>query len=198
MLPDYPRLKERATKLLMNHLKNMRLRHSSILPQISNAVQHEGEALAYKDVDGKETQTQFRKFEADVELSREHMKQGRFEETLEAFGGMARSFAEQQEKHLIDAVSRAAEASGNVTAAVGPLTKEHLLESLRKVQWGFDPATGEARRPDLILSPEGLEKYKSRFEEWHRDPEFLAQVDAIEQQQRKDWHDRESRRRVVD
>lgn len=198
MLPDYPKLKERAIMLLTMHVRNMRLRHSSILPQISTAVQHEGERLAYRDVDGNENRTQPKQFEASVQLTKDEMRQGRFEDVLHKFGEMARIFSQEQEKYILEEVAKSAEAIGNVTDAKGEMTKEHLLESLRKVQWGFDPATGEPQRPELFLSPEALEKYRSRFESWQRDPEFLAELADIEKQQRIDWNDRESRRRLVD
>ena len=198
MLPDYPRLKERATKLLTMHVRNMRLKHSSILPQISTAVQHEGERFAYRDVDGNENRPQPKQIEASVQLTRDEMRQGRFEDVLQKFGEMARVFSQEQERHILEEVAKSAEAIGNVTDAQGELTKEHILESLRKVQWGFDPVTGEPQRPALFLSPKSIEKYRSRFESWQRDPEFLAELDAIEKQQRIDWHDRESRRRLVD
>ena len=185
--------------VLIQYVKNMVQRHSPILGEISTSIQHEGESLDYSDVEGNQRQTEHRTLEAGVEMSNREMKQGRFADVFQKFDErMAKVFALQQEKHLIEEVSRAAEGAGNVTHAAGSLTKEVLLEALDNLQWEFDPATGAPHGFSLLLSAEALEAYRSSLEEWQEDPGFLSALEAIEEQKRAEWNGRESRRRLVD
>ena len=198
MLPDFPNIKRKVGSLLRSHVKEEIFRRSPILKQIHQTVQHEGYGGTYKEVEGKEHQITYEKISAEFSMTRDEMRNGSFQTIVSKFDDIAETFAEAQSQILFATVSEAAESVGNVVDAKGKLTKEAFLELVGKVEWGFDPQTGEPRRPTLVVHPETLEKIRDDMEKWQQDPHFLTAMSEIEQQQRLNCHDRESRRRLAD
>ena len=198
MLPDYPSIKKKVNSLLRRYLKEEIARRSPILKEIRQTVQHEGRSGTYEDVDGRESPIEYKEVTAAFSLTRDEMRQPNFQLVLSKFAEMAETFAEEQSKMLFDTVSEAVESVGNVVDAKGKSTKEAFLELMRKMQGDFDPQTGEPRRPTMVLHPDTMAKIKDDLESWEQDPDFMAAMSEIEQQQRLDWRDRESSRRLVD
>ena len=198
MLPDYPRIKRKVDTLLKRHLTEEIFRCAPILRGIRRTVQHEGSEHASGDVDGRESAIEYKEITAGLSMTRDEMRQGNLQSIMSKFEEMADTFAAEQSKILFGTVSEAAESVGNTVDAKGRLTKEAFLECLRKMQWSFNRQTGEPQHPTMVLHPKTFEKYKADLESWGEDPEFVAAMSAIEQQQRLDWRDRESRRRLVD
>ncbi len=198
MLPDYPSVKQKTSSLLRRYLKEEIVRRSPILKEIRQTVQHEGCEGTFGDVDGRESPIEYKEVTAGFSLTRDEMRQPDFQLVLSKFAAMAETFAEGQSRILFDTVSEAAESVGNVVDAKGKLTKETFLELMRKMQGDFNPQTGEPQRPTMVLHPDTLAKITADLESWETDPEFMAALSAIEQQQRLDWRDRESSRRLAD
>lgn len=161
-------------------------------------MQHEGREGIYGDVDGRESPIEYEEVAADFRLTRDEMRQPNFQVVLSKFAEMAETFAAGQSRMLFATVSEAAESVGNVVDAKGKLTKEAFLELMRKMQRDFNPQTGEPQGPTMVLHPDTLAKIKDDLESWEQDPEFMAALSAIEQEQRLDWRDRESSRRLAD
>ncbi|MCY3706535.1 MAG: hypothetical protein OXH08_13735 [Gammaproteobacteria bacterium] len=198
MLPDYPSIKKKVDILLMRYLKEEIFRRSPILKEIRQTVQHEGRKGTYGDVDGRENPIEYKKVAAGFSLTRDEMRQPNFQVVLSKFDEVAETFAAGQSKTLFATVSEAAESVGNVVDAKGKLTKEAFLELMRKMQCDFNPHSGEPQRPAMVLHPDTLAKIGDDLKSWKQDPEFMAALSAIEQQQRLDWRDRESSRRLAD
>lgn len=198
MLPDYPRVKQKVHSLLLNRTKEGIRGRSPVIARIRRTVQHEGSEGTYEDVDGRQNQIGYEEFVASSSLTRDEMRHGSFQDIVSKFDEMAETFAEAQSKMLFATVSEAAESVGNVVDAGGKLTKEVFLEMRRKMPLDFDPHTGEPQYPTMVLHPETYEKIKHDLESWGQDPEFLAEMSAIDEEKRLDWRDRESRRRLVD
>ena len=198
MLPDYPSIKKKVNSLLMRYVKHEMVRHSPILKEIRQTVQHEGREGTYGDVDGRENSIDYKEVVARFSLTRDEMRRPDFQPVVSKFAKMAETFAAEQSKMLFATISKATASVGNVVDAKGNLTKEAFLEMERKRQWSFNPQTGEPHRPTMVLHPDTLAKIRDEFESWEQDPEFKAARSAIAQQQRLDWRDRESRRRLAD
>ena len=198
MLPDFPNIKRKVGSLLRRHLKEEISRRSPILKQIHQTVQHEGYGGTYKEVEGQEHQIAYEEITAELAMTRDEMRYGSFQTIMSKFDEIAETFAKAQSKILFATVSEAAESVGNVVDAKGKFTKEAFLELAGKVEWSFDQQTGRPRRPTLVVHPETLEKIRDDMEKWQQDPHFLTAMSEIEQQQRLNCHDRESRRRLAD
>ena len=88
--------------------------------------------------------------------------------------------------------------TGNVVDAEGkPISYELLLRTLETIQLDFDD-NGNPLMPTMVVSPEQYEKMKEKIVEWENDPECNKQFEKIINQKRKEWHDRESNRKLVD
>ena len=198
MLPDYPSIKKQVNSLLMRYLRHEMVRHSPILREIRQTVQHEGLERTHGDVDGREGPIDYKEAIARFSLTRDEMRRSDFQPVVSKFARMAETFAAAQSKMLFATVSKATAAVGNVVDARGKPIKEAFLEMERKRQWSFNPQSGEPRPPTLVLHPDTLAKIKNELESWQQDPDFRAALSAIEQQQRLAWRDRESRRRLAD
>ena len=197
MLPDYPNVKRRTNEHFRRRLNQQILKHAPILAQIRRTAQHEGSQGSYEDVDNHENQIAYEKLTADASLTREEMRFGNVETIIVRCDAMARAFAEQLSAILYRTISEAAASAGNVFDAKGELTKETFLEMRRTLQLDFDPHTGDARYPTLLVNPETWERLKPALDSWDQDPEFIAALSEIDQQHKIDWHDRESSRRLV-
>ncbi len=198
MLPDYPHIKKEVQDILLRYLKERVFAHAPILRGIGRTAQHEGDKHPFRDVDGNEDQIEYQEFATCESITRQEMRHGTFQVVLSTYDEMAEAFAEAQSKMLFATVSEAAESVGNVIHANGALTKEKFLELLNTVQRDFHPRTGEPQPLSLVLHPETLARIEHDLESWEEDQHFVAELSAIEQRQRLDWRDRESRRRLVD
>ena len=198
MLPDYPKIKQKADALLKQYFNDQIPEAAPFLKNIGRAVQHEGDEVTYEDVDGREGRIEYESMTAGLEITRDEMRHGSFSAIMAKYKKMAKSLAEDLSKMMFTTVSEAAESVGNVVDAKGKPIREALLEMQRKIQLDFDPRTGEPVQPTIVLHPETFESIKDDLKRLERDPEFLAELSKIRQKQRKDWDDRESRRRLVD
>ncbi|MCK4818719.1 hypothetical protein KA005_23305, partial [bacterium] len=87
--------------------------------------------------------------------------------------------------------------TGNVVDAGGqPLSHELLLKTLETIQLDFDD-NGKPIMPTLVVSPQQYEKIKVKNIEWENDPECQKQFEQMMNRKRKEWHDRESNRKLV-
>ena len=198
MLPDYPRIKQKADALLRQYVKDQIPEVAPLLKGIGRTVQHEGDEGTYEDVDGREGQIEYESIAAGLEITRDEMRHASFSVVIAKCKEMAESLAEDLSKMMFATASEAAESVGNVVDAKGKPIRESLLEMHRKVQLDFNPRTGEPAYPTLVVHPETLEKIKDDLKSLEGDPEFQAELSKIRQKQWMDWCDRESRRCLVD
>ena len=198
MFPDYPNVKKKVDNLMRSHITEQVFRRSPIFSQVRRVRQHEGSRGTYEEVDGKEHQIEYEEMGAAFSLTQDEMRRGSFQDIVLKFEEMAATFAEAQSRMMFAVISNAAESAGNVVDAKGELTKETFLEMRRTMPLEFNPRTGEARYPTMVLHPNTWDKIKNDVESWGEDPEFLADLAAIEQEKGLHWRDRESRRRLVD
>ena len=174
MLPDYPSIKKKVNSLLKRYLKEEVYRHSPILKEIRQTVQHEGCEGTYEDVDGRENPIEYKEIKAGLSMTRDEMRQGNFQLIISKFDEMAKTIVAEQSNILFTTVFAVAESVGNVVDTKGKRTKEAFLEMCRKIQLDFNPHTGEPQYPTIILSPETMAKIKPDLESWGQDSEFFG------------------------
>jgi len=137
----------------------------------------------------------YEKFESSFEVNAEQlakMTDDAWTEklALELFGPLIN----EQHKLLLQRVSEAAEWSGNITNARGPLSGDTLLTMLRMTEISF----GEDGRPEwpTLVVPEGTDL--SKLKEIEGDPAFAAEEESILAVKYTDWRIRQSNRTLVD
>ena len=198
MFPDYPNVKKRVDSLLRSYVYGQVFGRSPIFSEVRRVRQHEGAGGTYEEVDGTEHQIEYEGIAAELTLTRDEMRSGSFQDIVSKFDEAAETFEEAFSKQMFATISEAAESAGNVVDAEGKLTKETFLDLRRTMPLEFDPSTGEARYPTMVLHPDTWDTIKHDIKRWDQDSEFLTELSTIEQQQRLAWRDRESRRRLVD
>jgi hypothetical protein len=198
MLPDYPKVKEEFDVLFTRHVRTEVLRRAPILSQVKRMRQHEGDRWDFSGVDGHEDGGGYAKFESAIELTRSEMRSLTLDGVLAKAGQIAEEFARAQSETLFARVAEATESTGNVVEVGGRLTKEHFLELVRKVETDFDPVTQKPRHPSIVIHPDTWAQIEGEVRRWNDDPGFLAELEKIEDEQRRAWRGRESDRRLVD
>ena len=158
MLPDYPNVKKTVDSLFRKHVHEKVFGRSPIFSEIRRVRQHEGSGGTYEEVDGKEHQIEYEKVAAALSLTPDEMRSGSFQDIVSKFEEVAETFNEAFSQMMFATISKAAESGGNVVDAKGKLTKETFLELRRTMPLEFDPSTGEAQYPTMVLHPETWDK----------------------------------------
>lgn len=111
---------------------------------------------------------------------------------------MAEEMAKQQSQYVFARISEAVEAVGNSVHAGGDFQPEHLLEVLRRKEMSFDPVTLEPTGEFFVVHPDTFKKIEPKLREWEKDPAFRAAHDALMEEKRREWREREASRKLVD
>jgi hypothetical protein len=112
---------------------------------------------------------------------------------------LARDLPGQQAGFLFGKINATAESTGNVTVARGgKFNKAVFLETLQRLEIGFDPATGEATGPSIVIPESRQKEFQNEISSWDDDPEFKRRFDEIMASKKAAWHAREADRKLVD
>ena len=110
----------------------------------------------------------------------------------------AEELREQQSKLVFERMNEVTQKTGNTVDAKGqPLSHDLLLQTLKKMEIDFDDE-GQPIMPTLVVSPTRYEKFKKKIVEWEKDPKCQDNFNKLIESKRKEWHDRESNRKLVD
>jgi hypothetical protein len=198
MLPDFPDVKRLVSKAMARATAQEVGVAEPLLREIRHQRVHEGRAATLTRADASTDRFDFRVATAEVVVPAEQMRHVTPAQLLEQVRTVARQFAEQQSRHMFETLTRVIEASGNVVAVGADGGKAAFLEMERRRETDFDPKTLEPSAPTLVLHPTQIESFKAQFEEWHRDPEFVAERERIRYIKLEEWRAREDRRKLVD
>lgn len=167
---------------------------------IRERVQHEGSTLDNTPFEGPREQVQFQQFSGEFSIDyRELIKSlNSIEYLKKKMDEIAESFIAQKDGLVISKINEATERTGNVVDGRGrPFSPELLFEALEKMQIDFDDA-GNPIMPTVALHPSMFEKVREKLPEWEANPEFTKRHEAIIEAKRREWLDRENRRKLAD
>ena len=194
MLPDFPELKKAFEEGIIKYY-HLKLRNHPLFRGIKYEHLNEGSHALY--------QNQNRNY--SVEIKPDEISEG-FSATrdeiidkgpklfIEMVDSFHQTSVKEMARRMYASAAEAIEKVGNVVDCKGkPLTKEHLLALLEKVEIDFTP-DGDPIMPTLHLSP----KFRSLIQEWETDKNFAEKIDLLIEQKREDWNARESNRKLVD
>jgi hypothetical protein len=80
---------------------------------------------------------------------------------------------------------------------IGELKFEQILEVWEKMEIDFD-GDGKPRWPTIVLQPDAQAEIRAKLPKWHEDPEFRKKWEELIERKRKEFDEREARRRLVD
>ena len=199
MFPDFVRAKARAQREFLRRVERQVPKLSPLLQGIAKFRQHEGRESQLTRLDDSRETTNYRRAEFSFTMSREEHKHFDPSSLIEKLVGAAKKIGEDQTKHMLEAVGKAADEVGNVVHADGELTQDKFLEILRKVAMDFDPKTLEiAPGFQWVMHPDMAARVVPQVQAWEEDPEFNAKYEHLMELKREEWRDREARRKLVD
>lgn len=198
MLPDFPQIKQRLEHEI--HQKILAETKDPLLSRIPRHELHEGHAMSTGDVHGhtRTTDLEEHTFEftitpADVITNGPDAYATKYRIALTQHNDALSKYFFTHMKKINDETGNSIDARGQ------PLSKELLLEALRRLEWTFnDDGTVDKSSLTLIVNPQIGKILQTQGPTWENDPDFIKAYNEIETQQRKDWRDRESNRRLVD
>jgi hypothetical protein len=74
---------------------------------------------------------------------------------------------------------------------------QQILDLWEKMEIEFD-AKGMPIWPQVVLNSRGFAEFKEKFPKWEQDPECRTKWDDLVKRKRKEFGEREARRRLVD
>lgn len=198
MLPDFPDVKRFAQRQFLRAVQRQIPEHEPILRGIKSSRAHEGTTALLTRADATSANINFQEATAELSVSREQMRSITAEQLMEHIVSMSRQFADHQVRQLFSRVSEAVEEIGNSVSARELGAKEAFLEMNRRLEVSFDPETLEPMNQVIVLHPSQVVSFKAQVDEWQQDPEFVAEMNRIRQQQLEAWRAREDSRKLVD
>jgi hypothetical protein len=197
MLPDFPKLKVR---LMDRHIRDVRAKVDAKMPVVSRirAVRfHEGDCFSFERDDGVVESKGFVDISApiqiDANLEFKHTVQGLKERTEQ----LTLDFAAQLEKFFFERLHEITESVGNAVDMKGqPFTAESYLDSIERLDLDFDMFEFPIY-PLHVIHPVMEETIRAQFARLKTESRLRDRADTLIERKRKDWRDREGRRRLV-
>lgn len=198
MFPEFPKVHAGAARAMNAAVRHQIVVASPILGQVHRFHQHEGGDWDLRRADGSEDRSGYQLSEASASVTREALRSGDHEAITRMVVEMAEEMAKQQSQYVFARISEAVEAVGNSVHAGGDFQPEHLLEVLRRKEMSFDPVTLEPTGEFFVVHPDTFKKIEPKLREWEKDPAFRAAHDALMEEKRREWREREASRKLVD
>jgi hypothetical protein len=196
-LPDFPNLKHR---LMERHVREVRAKVDAQMPVVSKIRSvrfHEGNSFSVERDDGIVESQAFIDVRTPIEISR-HLE---FNETVQ-------SLKEKTEKLTLDVAAQIEkvffERFHEITSEVGnaidmkgaPFTLEAYLDSMERVDIDFD-MFGFPEFPTQVMHPSMVATYEAEMARCKDSAALRERAESIIERKRKDYRDREGRRRLV-
>ena len=197
MLPDYPSIKKKIQKKFVEAIKR-EIQKDPLLSQIKIRHVHEGDILTSSTMDGYSERVEYKLISAKLAITNEEIINKGPNAFFSRVDVIAREMAKQQSQLFFKKMDEVTERTGQVVDAKSkPLSPQLILKVLEKIAIDFDEY-GNPIFPTLFLSPKQYEKIKDKIPKWESDPELRKKHRELIEKKRREWIDRESRRKLVD
>lgn len=196
MLPDFPKIKSRWSKVFIKFVK-AQMSRSSIMSEIKTVPHFEGNRMSTRHDEEDIDRSNYSLFSAELSVKTDDIIKLGPKAFIESLNKVAEDLKSQQSEIMFEKLNEVTAKTGNVVDAGGqPISHELLLKTLETIQLDFDD-TGKPIMPTLVVSPQQYEKIKVKIIEWENNPECQKQFEQMINRKRKEWHDRESNRKLV-
>jgi len=198
MLPDYPQLKKRL-KEKFEGLVSKRIQEEPLLSQLRKTIVHEGNTYNVTSYEGYSTKSEYERFATAFNIDVNTIIKKGPDALYEKVPSLSKDIADKMAQHTINTLEKVTQATGNVVTGKGKgITPDLILDALEKIEIGFDE-WGNPIMPIIVMSPQDFELFKSKEKEWEAQAIRLEiRRREIIEKKRKEWIDRESRRKLVD
>jgi len=198
MLPDFPKEKELLGKFWNEYLARRNREFLGVFGTIPSFAIHEGDRWKIERVDGSESEQEYEELSSPFTIDLEEVPNLTPEKIIVKLDAVAEDAAKQMTQSMFRELKEATEKVGNVVNAKGqPLSQEHFLEMLEKMDASFTP-DGQWDIPSFVMHPDAWKANEEKFKEWEQDEEFKAKQEEIISKKREEWRAREALRKLVD
>jgi hypothetical protein len=199
VLPDFPELKAELDNHIRVKLRRKMDARDSVVSQVRQHTQHEGLIQRYKQLgpDGKVVEEGFEVLSTEFVTSVDEIPTLVGNNLEKKLDEIAEKTAANLAAAFYKKVGEVCQEAGNSMNAGGqPLSAEHVLQMMDKVEMEFDQ-TGKPTT-QIVFHPNMTESFKKVAEQIENDPELKRRTDAILARKREAWAARESNRKLVD
>jgi hypothetical protein len=197
MLPDFPKLKLRWSKIFLGFVKE-KMHTSPMMEKIKSVPHFEGNRMSTKHDDGDIDESNYNLFSAELSVKTDDIIKMGVKAFVDGLNKTAEELQGQQSKMVFDKLSEVTAKTGNIIDAKGQsISPELFLKVLETIQLEFDE-NRKPLMPTMFVSPVQYEKIKQKIVEWENDPACKNKFEQMINQKRKEWDDRESNRKLVD
>lgn len=197
MLPDFPSLKDR---LMAQHDRDLRAKidaQMTVVSKIRSVRFHEGSGFSLERDDGVIESQGFVDVRAPIAISANLEFKDTIRDLKAQTGKLALDFAAQMEKLFFERFHETVDSVGNAIDMKGqPFTAEAYLDSLERIELDFD-VFGFPIFPMQVCHPTMTESIESEMARFRTEQKLKDRGQALIEQKRKEWRDREGRRRLV-
>jgi len=197
MLPDYPSIKKKIQKKFVEAIKK-KIQKDPLLSQIRTRLVNEGDVITSSSIDGYSENIELKLISAKLEITKEEIVRKGPDAFFSRVDEIAEEIAKQQSQSIFKKMGEVTERTGQIVNAKSkPLSPQLILDALEKVAIDFDEY-GNPIFPTLVLHPNQYEKIRDEIPKWESDPELRRKHKELIEKKRKEWIDRENRRKLVD
>ena len=197
MLPDFPTVKKKIGDDFNKKIRE-KIDNASFLSQIGRKRVHEGNILRSSSVEGYTESSEYKRISSGFSIKPDEIIEKGVEAFFSQIDKISEELIKQQSQVIFKKMDEVTERTGNIVNAKGKgISPEIILDALEKVTIDFDEF-GNPLFPALILNPKDWEKIKDKIPKWEEDPNLRKKHLELVEKKRREWRDRESRRKLVD
>lgn len=198
MLQDFPKEKELLVKFWNKYLAHKHQEFLGFFATIPSFTIHEGDRWKIERPDGTESEQPYEEISSEFIIDNKEVPNLTPDKIMAKLDAVANDAARQMSQNIFREIQQSTEQVGNIVDAKGkPLTKEHFLEMLEKIETDFTP-DGQWIPPSIVMHPNAWKVNETKFKEWEQDKEFSNRQAEIINKKREEWHAREALRKLVD
>ena len=197
MLPDYPDVKKKIDEWLNEFIAQHSNAAMGSFSEIRTKTQFEGHAMRITREDGAVEEMPFHHVTSEINIDLREVEGLSINDMLAKVVDTAHEMAQQKGQIIIEGVEEATTRLGNSFDAGGqPLSLDLLLQIMRPIEIDFDE-NGQPMMPRIVGVPGLEERARVLLAEAESSPEQKRDLDALIEEKRREWHDRESSRKLV-
>jgi hypothetical protein len=192
MLPEFPRAYDAIQKVWNRVLFNAAGFSDPLISQLTIRVQREGHRAFLG-----ESETEYKAQRVSHQWKPEI---GKGMSTEEYFGlplRIGKEMAMKQAKRIFEAMSGPSRHTGTLSKNDGPLTFDLWLQKMEDFDLDFDD-NGLPRWPQWFVSEEAMAEFRAQMNQGTLTPEQTQRQGELVARKRKEFDERESRRRLVE
>lgn len=197
MLPDFPTVKKKIGDDFNKKIRE-KINTEPFLSQIGRKRVHEGNILTSSSIEGYTESREYKRISSDFSISPDEIIEKGVDAFFSQIDKISEELIKQQSQMFFKKMEEVTERTENIVNAKGKFSLEVYLEALEKVTIDFDEFENPLL-PSLILNPKDLEKIKDEIPKWNVDPNLWKTcLELLVEKKRREWRDREGRRKLVD